>query len=1499
MIGLLIIICISPFAAYVALQFPSVQTAIAHKALNSLEKNLDGKIGVGKISVVFFNKIILHDVSVVGNRSDSDTLGMIRKLSVSFYPKNLLIKRRLDFNRVSIENGVFNLVTEDTLGHSNLGRIFRIPDEEDSIKGNMPLVNISEIYLRDMRYSMVNSFSDTVEKNPATLNFSDLHLHDINAEFQNFQMGKDKISAKVKNLSTISDNGYRLYYLHGLFAFQLGGHWQLDDLSLKDSYSTVNAHCLSFTHHDRHDYQYFLTNVIMSGDFYNTSLDFRSIGAYAQSLVDNDLKIGVNGKITGPVSALKSDDLFITFEDSTRLNLAVSLTGLPDVENTEFEFEFKDINTKTSDAEYILSRFVKNLPEGAIADIVPGRMINLKGSAAGKYLDFNAKCFLNADIGNLYLDIISDRNPVNEEMHVEGYVNTSDLDIGEITGSGLLGELTMRSKIDARIGGSNIHPNVKISSLNIDRFNVNDYDYSRIHMKGSLVDNDINLWLLSNDEAFPLNLDGNMKMRDGGGPEDINLQIYMPGTDLKAVNIVKEGEKAYSELWGKARLHVRENGLVFGKIDLHDFTFANDNGRYFIDSVIINSVFRNGEQIISLKSPVIEMNYASDGDPKETIRRIKKNLIANNFPSLLTMEENNENVKPIEKDYCKLRIKALDINPVLAVHFPSLRIADSTAISLDLDKYDKFSLMADSKAVYSGNLKLKDISLDLKNDNRGCDLALNGDNVNIGGIILENNKISARGQNDSLFIKYAFHNSTTELKDSMDFSSVISFDHFKDKLITVINVEKSKLLFKNFNWYFDPCRISVGNKYYNFENFNLYCDKEYLRINGLATPDLDSTIDIDLNNFDISILNAFIKNKLNLQGFFSGNVSISKLFAEGGIFVNLNGEEISIADREIDRMSIMTKWDNSKERFNILIKNQLKNNQQFSALGYYNPGENIINLKLALNEFGLYYLTPIIEDFISIEQGSVTGDINISGPFNKLSISSENCKIDSLLLIPKFTLTPYILDGNIAISEHDIDIDNIKIIDKFGHRGNLQGNIHHNYFSDISLDTKLFFTNLQFLNTRESDNDTFYGNAFASGNISLYGMMNDLSLETEFRTTGNTVIHVPLSSASSATKSDLISYKTKNFHIDKYDMMFEDKEKKESEKTNIDINAKVKITPETELMIEFDKQLGEILRCKGNGDIDVEINPSKNIMNLRGDYTISEGSYHLPLYVQSKDFLINEGGTLQFNGDFKNTQLNVGATYRTKASISTLISDSTSVGTRRTIDCGINLNGKLNNPILTFSINIPDMDPITKGRVESALSTPDKVQRQFIALLISGSFIPDQESGIVNNSTILYSNASEILANQFNNIFRQLDIPLDLGLNYQPGKGNNNKDMFDVAISYQAFNNRLIINGNVGNKENSSNWGGNLEAEYKIDKNGKFRVTLFTRAADDFSNYLDNTQRSGFGFTFQDEFDTLGELWRNIFYSKKRREEYELEQLKKAEKEIRKEAEEANLIEFK
>ncbi|MBO7249086.1 MAG: translocation/assembly module TamB domain-containing protein, partial [Bacteroidales bacterium] len=530
--------------------------------------------------------------------------------------------------------------------------------------------------------------------------------------------------------------------------------------------------------------------------------------------------------------------------------------------------------------------------------------------------------------------------------------------------------------------------------------------------------------------------------------------------------------------------------------------------------------------------------------------------------------------------------------------------------------------------------------------------------------------------------------------------------------------------------------------------------------------------------------------------------------------------------------------------------------------------------------------------------GVISGDILLMGTYDKLSLNSNNTRIHNFSFTPAYTNVPYVVSGDVKFDRSGIYFDSLKVHDKFNNEGTLSGSLRHNYFRNMYLDASLAFNNLQCLNTTESDNQTFYGNAFVSGNINLTGPFNNLFADVTATTNARSAIHIPLSSAASAKNEELLTFtSSKVVKIDPYLERMKRIQKRESaaqesSKANFALKARANVTSEAELFIEINKQLGDILRCRGNGTVDINLDPSKSILDLKGDYTIEEGGYKFVLLgITAKDFILDNGGSINFNGDIKNTTLNVGATYHTKASVSTLIADTSAVGNRRTVDCGIKLSGSLSNPNIGFTVDVKDLDPITKGRVESALSTDDKVQKQFMALILSGSFIPDEQSGIFNNSTILYSNAGEMLSNQVNNVFRQLDIPLDLGFNYQPASDGKTRDMFDVALSYQAFNNRVVINGNVGNNQVSQTWGGAFEAEVKLDKRGKVRLKAFTRSPDDYSNYLDNTQRHGIGFTYQDEFDTFRELLRNIFWSKKRKEAYERQMIMEAEKAISQEQE--------
>ena len=189
---------------------------------------------------------------------------------------------------------------------------------------------------------------------------------------------------------------------------------------------------------------------------------------------------------------------------------------------------------------------------------------------------------------------------------------------------------------------------------------------------------------------------------------------------------------------------------------------------------------------------------------------------------------------------------------------------------------------------------------------------------------------------------------------------------------------------------------------------------------------------------------------------------------------------------------------------------------------------------------------------------------------------------------------------------------------------------------------------------------------------------------------------------------------------------------------------------------------------------------------------------------------------------------------------------------------------------------------MVRAQVESALSTEDKIQKHYLTLMISNSFIPDEQSSIVNNSSLLFSNVSEVLSGQLSSIFQKLDIPLDLGVNYQ--QTSSGTDVFDVAVSTQLFNNRVIVNGNIGNRQNNvtGNNGvvGDIDIEIKLDKKGVLRLNLFSHSADQYSSYLDQSQRSGVGITYQQEFSTFRELWRKMFWGRKRKRQAEEAELR-------------------
>jgi hypothetical protein len=305
------------------------------------------------------------------------------------------------------------------------------------------------------------------------------------------------------------------------------------------------------------------------------------------------------------------------------------------------------------------------------------------------------------------------------------------------------------------------------------------------------------------------------------------------------------------------------------------------------------------------------------------------------------------------------------------------------------------------------------------------------------------------------------------------------------------------------------------------------------------------------------------------------------------------------------------------------------------------------------------------------------------------------------------------------------------------------------------------------------------------------------------------------------------------------------------------------------------KNYGDIIKGKGNGAIRMEVNTLGDF-NMYGNYIIDEGDYLFSLRnVINKKFIIQEGSSIKFNGNPYDGIADINAIYKVRTDLSTLLkaensADSANYSKRIEVNCLLSMKDKILDPNLSFNIDLPNTDEDTKTQVQGAIPTQEDMNKQVFSLLIMNSFFPPQtnqlNSSYVSNG---FSNTStELLSNQLSNWLSQISKKFDIGVVYRPGT-QMTTDELQVALGTQLFNDRLSIDGNFGtagtsqgNAQKTSNMVGDVNLEYKLSKDGHFRLKGYNKsnAVDLLNSNAPYTQ--GVGIVYRREFDALNELFR-------------------------------------
>ena len=267
-----------------------------------------------------------------------------------------------------------------------------------------------------------------------------------------------------------------------------------------------------------------------------------------------------------------------------------------------------------------------------------------------------------------------------------------------------------------------------------------------------------------------------------------------------------------------------------------------------------------------------------------------------------------------------------------------------------------------------------------------------------------------------------------------------------------------------------------------------------------------------------------------------------------------------------------------------------------------------------------------------------------------------------------------------------------------------------------------------------------------------------------------------------------------------------------------------------------------------------------------GNYRISQGIYKFSLQeVIRKDFIIKDGSTITFNGAPLDANMDIQASYTVNsASLNDLIADASSSRGNVRVNCLLNLSGNLTSPNLTFGLELPTVSEEDRELVRSLTSTEEQMNTQIIYLLGVGKFYTYDYANNTGQTDATSSLAFSTLSGQLNNMLSQVidNQNWNVGTNLTTGEKGWSDVEAEAILSGRLLNNRLIINGNFGYRENTmrnTNFVGDFEAIWLLTKNGEFRLRGYNQTNDRYFTKSTLTTQ-GIGIMYKKDFMNWKEL---------------------------------------
>lgn len=1454
---LLFLFVVLPSIAFFMLRMPSVQTYLGGKFMSRISERIMGEIEFSHIHFSYFNRISVSDLLIRDFSSDT----LIYSPRVNAGIRKIKKKERLlHLGRINVEAPVIK-IKPDSAGDLNILYYLDFIIPEDTAKRNREL-SISQIRISDGTVSYTDGSPPSA--GPGIIDINNINLHDLDITIDKLEKLWKQVDLNLSELSFRTEEGFELINMFTLV--DIGSdHFYFVDPTIRTRNSFINSDMLGIDFNPGSDNFSFVRDGNLSLKINSSLVDLADLGYFLKELQGFREEIAFSGDLRGTISELKGRNLKLALDGTTKLALDFDMSGLPEIDNTFMFIDIEEFTSHTSRIEKI------NIPGKGYIDMGEEARrlgnISFAGNFTGFLTDFVTYGKFRSDLGNISTDIKFKPDKKNSFVYT-GSLDIEGADIGKLTGSHeMFGKASASFEIDGYSGSLNkFRARLKGS---VDSLDFNNYIYRNIEVDGLFTENTFDGSVNSNSDRLNMNLLGRFDFSDTIPELDFSLNLL--NADLYALNIDPNDSTSNLSMLLTANIIGNNINNLSGELRMLNSRIRKFGNELELYDIGLKASTENQVYRLELKTDIVDAELYGDYNIS-TIGKGIKNIAYRLAPSLAKNDTAGIN-KLQERFSYSVDFKNNDrVNEFFRTGF---QIAPGTRITGELLPYNRLTMNASGDYIVYNNNSLIDYTLNAEARDSISVLQIRSSKVNlVNRIDIDSLDFNISTMPDNIDLTIAWDNEGSSNKGGEIAMHGELMNVRNGKLAFIGSVLPTSIDIRDNKWNISSSVFEIDSSAIRVDNLLVNSNNDYFRINGKVSENMFDTLYMDFNNLDLSALNHIKKkdaatkeDKIDFQidGNIGGSILLTDFYNNPMFESNITIGSFKTNEHEHGDVTLVSQWDNMSKVAEILIFNSINGVQTFGINGYYDPINSDINLLTEVTNMPLDILNLVLFSFASGVNGYATGSVIISGNPSGPLINGKVMAADASMVID-YLQTRFSYSDTIILKDQSYVFDNIEIRDDRGNFAMLNGAVSHDAFKDFDVDIKIDAQDMRVLDTRQKDNDIFYGTAFASGTINIDGDKQGLNLDISAITERNTRIFIPLNSSEEVSDYSFISFtEAVADSTQKRQIALPIRMPEKSSKMGLDFNLDV--TQNAEIQLVFDASVGDVMSSRGAGNLNLSLDKDGSF-SMYGNYTIEEGDYLLTLgNIFSKRFEVENGGSIVWNGELANSTVDIKAIYKLKASLFELLQDPNYME-RIPVECHLNMTGQLIDPVIGFDIYLPTADEQTRTNLRNAINSDEEMSRQFLYLLVMNSFYPDPSYANTASTTTTGASAMgvttmEMLSNQLSNWLSQISNDFDIGFTYRPGNEISTQEV-EVALSTQLLNDRVTINGNfdVAGEEASSSTkdiSGDFDVEVKLTE--KVRLKVFNRSNDNIL-YETAPYTQGFGFFFRQEFNRFRDIFR-------------------------------------